>query len=229
MAVLVRLPRPPREASGGPFGAVRRYLPPMGAHLAGDGPRPDPVGPGMSAVPTIEGPRGWRSLRAPLVALVVLVLLLLRLGLPQPVVAVQPYAPRGLQVTSVPTAGWVALAVRASGFRPNTAVLVDVSGTPTRTVLADAAGVIDLRVPLPERAAVEVRGVASEGGGLELAQEVTLQRPGDRTRDVLLVLAGAVGAGLVGLLLRGRATWRARPGAVVPGPVDGPTSDGPGA
>ena len=200
----------------------------MGAHSAGDGPGSDRVGLGASVAPSADrtaaratgDARGWRSVPGTLAALAVLAVLLLRLGLPEPVVAVQPYAPRGLQVTSVPSAGWVALAVRASGFRPNTAVLVDVSGTPTRTVLADAAGVVDLRVPLPERAAVEVRGVASEGGGLELAQEVALERPGDRTRDALLVLAGAVAAGLVAMLARGRAQWRARPGAAADAPAE---------
>ncbi len=193
----------------------------MGAQPAGSGPRVDVVGPGRSRprVPAAVRDRG--TLVVVLSALALLVLLL-RTGLPQPVAAVQPYAPRGLQVTSVPAAGWVALAVRASGFRPNTAVLVDVSGTPTRTVLADAAGVVDLQVPLPERAAVEVRGVASEGGGLELAQEVPLERPGDRTRDALLVLAGAAAAGPLAHLAGRRAARRTGHGA---GPPDGPTDD----
>ncbi len=113
-----------------------------------------------------------------------------------PAEAVQPYAPRSIAATPVPNADWFALAVRASGFRPNSTVLVDVDGVGQRSMVVDAAGVVDLRVELPDRVSVQVRGVALEGGGLDLRQEVALVRPASTTRDVGLVLLGLLALAL---------------------------------
>jgi len=118
-------------------------------------------------------------------------------GSAAPAQAVQPYAPRSIAATPVPAADWFALAVRASGFRPNSTVLVDVDGIGQRSMVADAAGVIDLRVELPTTVSVQVRGIALEGGGLDLRQEVALVRPTSTTRDVGLVLLGLLVVGLV--------------------------------
>jgi hypothetical protein len=113
--------------------------------------------------------------------------------------AVQPYAPRGIVAEPIASGDWFALAVRASGFRPNSTVIVDVAGLTQQTMLADAAGVVDVRVELPDRIGVQVRGIALEGGGLELSQNVMLVRPTVATRStwllllaVLLAVAGAV-------------------------------------
>lgn len=133
-------------------------------------------------------------------------------GAGAPAEAVQPYAPRGLAVTQVVAGDWFALSVRASGFRPNSTVLVEVGGVDQRSVAVDAAGVIDLRIELPDRVGVNVRGVALEGGGLELREEVGLARQEASIRDlgliamVLLVIVGLV----AGPHLRARF-GRARP------------------
>lgn len=135
-----------------------------------------------------------------------------------PAQAVQPYAPRGLAVTQVASSDWFALSMRASGFRPNSTVLVDVDGTDQRSMAVDAAGVVDLRVDLPDRIGVQIRGVALEGGSLDLRQEVELARPGSGVRDLVLVAAGlllAVGA-VVGPRIRTRSRGAAPTGS---GPV----------
>jgi hypothetical protein len=126
-------------------------------------------------------------------SLVVLAALRLVVGAPPSAEAVQPYAPRGIVAQPVPSADWFALTVRASGFRPNSTALVDVEGLGQRSMVVDAAGVVDLRVELPDRVAVEVRGIGLEGGGLQLRQEVPLVRPDDRARNaILFVLSGAL-------------------------------------
>jgi hypothetical protein len=150
---------------------------------------------------------------SPVVMLVVsalLVALALRvIGAPlSPAGAVQPYAPRGIAASPVPASDWFALAVRASGFRPNTTVLVDVDGVGQRSMVADAAGVVDVRIELPDRVGVQVRGVALEGGGLELRQEVALVRRDDSTRTLLLAVlaAGALVAAVISPRLRRRSS-----------------------
>jgi hypothetical protein len=154
------------------------------------------------------------------VAAALLVVVALRLAgvTASPAEAVQPYAPRSIAATPVPSADWFALTVRASGFRPNSTVLVDVDGVGERSMVVDAAGVVDLRVELPDRVGVRVRGIALEGGGLDLRQEVTLVRPDSSVRDIglvlvaLLALALAVAGPRLRLALAGRR-------AVVEGPV----------
>ena len=144
---------------------------------------------------------GWGRGLSVLVVTTLLVLTAFRLvgGPAIPAEAVQPYAPRGIGAEPIASGDWFALAVRASGFRPNSTVIVDVAGLTQQSMLADAAGVVDVRVELPDRIGVQVRGIALEGGGLELRQDVTLVRPAGTTRStqllllaVLLVAAGAV-------------------------------------
>lgn len=155
--------------------------------------------------PRAGGAIGERSARVPdqgrspalgallLSSLVVLAALRLVVAAPPTAEAVQPYAPRGIVAQPVPSADWFALTVRASGFRPNSTALVEVEGLGQRSMVVDAAGVVDLRVELPDRVAVEVRGIGLEGGGLQLRQEVPLVRPDDRARNtVLFVLSGAL-------------------------------------
>jgi len=170
------------------------------------GPRSDP-GPD---VPVTAAPAQHPG--SPVVMLVVsalLVALALRvIGTPlAPAGAVQPYAPRGIAASPVPASDWFALAVRASGFRPNTTVLVDVDGVGQRSMVADAAGVVDVRIELPDRVGVQVRGVALEGGGLELRQEVALVRRDDSTRTLLLAVlaAGALVAAVISPRFRRRS------------------------
>jgi hypothetical protein len=145
---------------------------------------------------------GWGRGLSVLVVTTLLVLTAFRLvggpGIPA-AQAVQPYAPRGIGAEPIASGDWFALAVRASGFRPNSTVIVDVAGLTQQSMLADAAGVVDVRVELPDRIGVQVRGIALEGGGLELRQDVALVRPAGTTRStqllllaVLLVAAGAV-------------------------------------
>jgi hypothetical protein len=180
---------------------------------------PQLTGPG----PTSEPASGTGSSLAVLSVSALLVLLVLRsVGLPAaPAAAVQPYAPRGIAAASVPTADWFALAVRASGFRPNTTVLVDVDGVGQRVLVADAAGVVDVRVELPDRIGVEVRGVALEGGGLELRQEVLLVRRDGATRTLLLAVLAAMA--LVAAVLAPRVLRRPADGAPLPaGSANGP-------
>jgi hypothetical protein len=168
--------------------------------------------------PTSEADSGTGSPLAVLAVSALLVLVVLRsIGLPAaPAAAVQPYAPRGIAAASVPSADWFALAVRASGFRPNTTVLVDVEGVGQRALVADAAGVVDVRVELPDRIGVEVRGVALEGGGLELRQEVALVRRDGTTRTLLLAMLAAMA--LVAAVLAPRVLRR--PTDDVTPPVD---------
>jgi len=144
----------------------------------------------------------------------VLVVLALRFagGAMAPAEAVQPYAPRGLAVTQVAASDWFALSVRASGFRPNSTVLVDIDGVGQRSMAVDAAGVVDLRVELPDTVGVQVRGIALEGGGLDLRQEVGLVRPDRSVRDLLL---GALGLSVVAGVVLGPGL-RARLGRVRP-------------
>jgi hypothetical protein len=129
-------------------------------------------------------------------------------GVTTPAGAVQPYAPRGITVTQVAAGDWFALSVRASGFRPNSTVLVAVGGVDERSLAVDAAGVIDLRIELPDTVGVQVRGVALEGGGLELSEEVGLARQDATLRDLalgLMVMVLLVAVGVVaGPRLRGR-------------------------
>jgi len=120
--------------------------------------------------------------------------------------AVQPYAPRGIAAQPVASADWFALTVRASGFRPNSTVLVEVDGLGQRSMVADAAGVVDTRVELPDRIGVAVRGIAREGGTLELREDVGLVRPSATVRDglVLVLAAGAIGAIVLAPRIRAR-------------------------
>jgi len=184
------------------------------------GPRSDPR-PGVSATAAPD-----RSQGSPVVMLVLsalLVALALRvIGAPlTPAGAVQPYAPRGIAASPVPASDWFALAVRASGFRPNTTVLVDVGGVGQQAMVADAAGVVDVRIELPDRVEVQVRGVALEGGGLELRQEVALVRRDDSSRTLLLAVlaAGALVAAVMSPQLRRRSSSpdaQPRPDGIAP-------------
>lgn len=131
-------------------------------------------------------------------AVVVLAAFRLLVAAPPAAEAVQPYAPRSIVAQPVPSADWFALTVRASGFRPNSTALVEVEGLGQQSMVVDAAGVVDLRVELPDRVAVEVRGIGLEGGGLQLRQEVALVRPDDRARNaILFVLSGTLVAAAV--------------------------------
>ena len=143
-------------------------------------------------------------------SLVVLAALRLVVASPPSAEAVQPYAPRGIVAQPVPSADWFALTVRASGFRPNSTALVEVDGLGQRSMVVDAAGVVDLRVELPDRVAVEVRGIALEGGGLQLRQEVPLVRPDDRVRNALLFVlsGGLVSAAVMAPRIRDRFSRR---------------------
>lgn len=155
----------------------------------------------------------------------IFVLAVLRLTASQldPADAAQPYAPRGISAATVPSGDWFAVAVRASGFRPNTAVLVGVDGLEQRTIVADAAGVVDLSVPLPTRIGVEVRGAALEGGELAFRQDVPLVGTDTTRRSLvvalLVVLSGALGAVLVPRLQRILGARR-RTDAVATAPPD---------
>ncbi len=146
-------------------------------------------------------------------ALVVLAAFQLLVASPPAAEAVQPYAPRGIVAQPVPSADWFALTVRASGFRPNSTALVEVEGLGQQSMIVDAAGVVDIRVELPDRVAVEVRGIGLEGGGLQLRQEVPLVRPDDRVRNVLVfVLSGAlVSAAVLAPRIRERLGRRGAP------------------
>lgn len=176
------------------------------------------------AVPPVV-PMAVRRLLAPSVVLVLLGLAALGPGVRGPgAVAVEVYAPRGIEAATVPSGDWLALEVRAAGFRPNSVVLLDVGGAEQGTVMADAAGVVEARVPLPDRVGVRVRGVAVDGGGLDLGQEVRLVRgvaPGGAVlvaSGLLLVLLGWVARGL-------RA---GRPGSTGPGHADPRPDAAPG-
>lgn len=148
------------------------------------------------------------------VAALLLVVVSLRFvgGATAPAEAVQPYAPRGLAVTQVAAGDWFALSLRASGFRPNSTVLVAVGGVDERSLAVDAAGVIDLRIELPDTVGVQVRGVALEGGGLELREEIGLARQDTTLRDLGLVAMGLLV--IVGVVAGPRL--RARFGSVRP-------------
>lgn len=135
-------------------------------------------------------------------------------GATAPAEAVQPYAPRGLAVTQVAAGDWFALSLRASGFRPNSTVLVDVGGVDQRSLAVDAAGVIDLRIELPDTVGVQVRGIALEGGGLELREELGLARQDTTLRDLGLGLIAMVLLVIVGVVAGPRL--RARFGPVRP-------------
>ena len=133
--------------------------------------------------------------------------------------AVQPYAPRGVEVVARPEGDWLAVEVRAGGFRPNSVVLLDVDGLEQRTAVADASGVVDVRVPLPDRIEVRLRGVALDGGGIDLADAVVLVR--DEATGQVVVLLAALALGLVVLLVgtvrRGRRSGGAAPDAEASG------------
>ena len=133
--------------------------------------------------------------------------------------AVQPYAPRGVEVGTSAEGDWLAVDVRAGGFRPNSVVLLDVDGLEQRTTMADAAGVVEVRVPLPDRIGVRLRGIALDGGGIDLVDAVVLVRDGSVRRVV--VLLGAFSLGL--LLLLG---WTIRRDRGAPEPAAGPRMPG---
>jgi len=162
---------------------------------------------------------GWGWGLSILVVTTLLVLTALRIGAGAGIPtaeAVQPYAPRGISAAPVASGDWFALAVRASGFRPNSTVIVDVAGLTQQSMLVDAAGVVDVRVELPDRIGVEVRGIALEGGGLELRQDVTLTRPAGATRSTQLLLLAvllvfAVVVAVPRDVIRARLGFPARP------------------
>ena len=157
--------------------------------------------------------------------LAVLAIVALLIGTSGPAVdvagAVQPYAPRGVEVGTSAEGDWLAVDVRAGGFRPNSVVLLDVDGLEQRTAMADAAGVVEVRVPLPDRIGVRLRGIALDGGGIDLEDAVVLAR--DEGSRQVVVLLSAFSLGL--LLLLG---WTSRGVRRSRGPEDGPTMSGTG-
>jgi hypothetical protein len=168
--------------------------------------------------PTDRSERRKAGAAAGLSAVVALLLVVASLrfvgGATTPAEAVQPYAPRGLAVTQVAAGDWFALSLRASGFRPNSTVLVAVGGVDQRSLAVDAAGVIDLEIELPDTVGVQVRGVALEGGGLELREEFGLARQDTTLRDLALGLMAMALLVILGVVAGPRL--RARFGPVRP-------------
>lgn len=188
---------------------------------------PEVVGPDDGVLRRASGGRLRRSAAAFIAAIVVVALATSIAGPERDIAgAVQPYAPRGVELGTRPEGDWLAIDVRAGGFRPNSVVLLDVAGLEQRTAMADASGVVQVSIPLPDRIEVRLRGIALDGGGIDLEEEVALVR--DRGDRGVVVLLGATALGLL-ILLGWSLRVARRPHAVVPAPGEPGTTSTDGA
>lgn len=188
---------------------------------------PEVVGPDDGGPRRASGGRLRRSAPALVVAIAVVALATSIAGSARDVAgAVQPYAPRGVELGTRPEGDWLAIDVRAGGFRPNSVVLLDVAGLEQRTAMADASGVVEVSIPLPDRIDVRLRGIALDGGGIDLEEAVVLVRDGGDRGVVVLLAATALGLLLLlGWSLRGGRRRR----TVVPAPGEAGTTSTDGA
>ena len=97
---------------------------------------------------------------------------------PFPAAAAQPYGPVALTLAVRVDGTRELLRVDVSGLRPNSSVEAVSEGRFTSTAVADAAGVAQVDVALPDAIDVQVRGIAADGAPLVLRESVPFPRFG---------------------------------------------------
>lgn len=93
-----------------------------------------------------------------------------------PVTAAQPYGPVEFGLSVRAQDDGEVIAVVLSGLQPNSSVEAVSEGRYRSSGVVDAAGVVQVDIPLPEAITVEVRGISADGAPLLLMESIPFPR-----------------------------------------------------